>query len=107
MNKFILGENPMTDSGGLWVIHLPDPKAIIEVVPVGDKIHSKNAVYAKDCQYHDERYQLRIYHYFTSDIGLSDEQMRIKAHKMLDDAWKWLLSYLIWEDSQLNEDDNE
>ena len=42
MQKFILGLNPNApETSGTWVIHLPPPQLIIEVVKPGEKTHLK------------------------------------------------------------------
>ena len=52
MHKFILGENPKSpESGGLWIIHLPDPVAIIEAVYDNERSHSKNVSYSRNYSY--------------------------------------------------------
>lgn len=107
MHKFILGENPMSpQSGGLWVIHLPNPKAIIELVLDGEKIHSKQAVYVKNYNYINsdgvvERWQLRLYFYFTNLMSDDAENEKL-AITMLDNAFQWYKSYLIWEDENID-----
>jgi hypothetical protein len=108
MHKFILGENPQSpDNGGLWIIHLPNPNAIIEAVIDGEKIHSKKAIFSKEYQYqtHDgivEHWQLRLHHYFST-LFCDDKEAAILAFKMLDDAWQWYKSYLIFEDKNTYE----
>lgn len=107
MHKFILGENPQApDSGGLWIIHLPDPKAIIEAVHDADKVHSKKATYSSNYQYVNsdgitENWQLRLYHYFTTGIPTKIEGEAL-AQKMLFDAWHWFVAYLKWEDNNID-----
>lgn len=93
------------DSGGLWIIHLPNPQTIIEVVHEGEQTHSNNAAFSRVYQHEDERIELRLHHYFTTEFG--DEESR--AIKMLDKAWHWYKSYLEWEDGNidLNEMANE
>jgi hypothetical protein len=105
MNKFVLAENPMSPTGGTWVIHLPTPIAIIEVVEAGEKPLSKKALYALPFNYINptgfiERYELRLYHYFNTKFG-NDDQSEILAIGMLNEACLWYKSYLKWENNQL------
>lgn len=107
MHKFVLAENPMaTDSGGLWIVHLPDPKSIIEVVHEGKKMHSRYAKYFMNFRYHNpdgviENIQLRRYHYMSTDF-VTDEAAEILAGKILPQAWHWYKSYLQWEDKGID-----
>ncbi len=70
------------DSGGLWIIHLPNPQTIIEVVHEGEQTHSNNAAFSRVYQHEDERIELRLHHYFTTEFG--DEESR--AYKQAGDA---------------------
>lgn len=109
MHKFILAENPQApETGGLWIIHLPDPICIIEAVIDGEKMHSKKALYTSNFQHINsdgvvENWQLRVHHYFTTNF---DERKEAKdlCEKMMQDAWHWYKAYLIWEDNNI---DNE
>lgn len=109
MHKFILGENPMAAmSGGLWIVHLPEPICIIEAVLSGEKIHSKKAIFKRDFYYENsdgivEPWQLRMYHYFTTEFNEGKEAAAL-CDAMLNNAWQWYKSYLIWEDQNI---DNE
>lgn len=106
MHKFILGENPQApESGGLWIIHLPHPVAIIEVVHEGMKKHS-NGEYYLDSYYHNtdgitEPISLYLYFYFSTEFTNKEEQNRLAA-KMLSDAWHWYKAYLKWEDNNID-----
>lgn len=104
MHKFLLAHNPQApESGGLWIIHLPDPQSIIEAVLIGEmKIHSKNAVYSKKYKYQDENWQLRLYHCYVKIENWNEENEKQFCEKLLDDAWQWYLSYLIWEDKNID-----
>lgn len=111
MHKFILGENPIApETGGLWIVHLPNPNSIIEAVLSGEKIHSKNALYVKEFQYLNtdgvlELWQLRLHHYFST-LFCDDKEAEVLAFKMLDNAWHWYKSYLIFEDKNIDENEN-
>jgi len=69
MHRFLLAENPQApETGGLWIIHLPEPICIIEAVTNGEKIHAKKAIYTNEFKYINsdgiiENWQLRIHHY--------------------------------------------
>lgn len=109
MHKFLLAENPQApETGGLWIIHLPDPICIIEAVIEGEKIHTKNAIYKSNFQFKNsdgivENWQFRLYHYFTTDFDERKEADVLTA-KIINDAWHWFMAYLIWEDQNI---DNE
>lgn len=98
MHKFLIGTNPQApDTGGLWVIHLINPKSIIEVVPFGTTPKSKKAIYARDFEFISsdgelQVWQLRLYHCF---IPLTAEMVneREVADKLLKDAWHWLSAF--------------
>ena len=107
MHKFLLAENPQApETGGLWIVHLPNPICIIEAVTSGQKFQSKNAAYHQDFKYINtdgivENWQLRLYHYFTTDF---DERKNSDAlaKKIIDEAWHWYRAYLAWEDKNID-----
>lgn len=99
-----------SETGGLWIIHLPNPNAIIEAVLIGEKVHAKNAVYFKEYQYSNsdgilELWQLRLHHYFST-LFCDDKEAEVQAFKMLDNAWHWYKSYLIFEDENIDNYEN-
>ncbi|MDX1936370.1 MAG: hypothetical protein SFU21_04615 [Flavihumibacter sp.] len=104
MHKFVLGENPQApDTGGLWITKLTDPVAIIEAVLVGEKIHSKKSTVYRTYKYRYtdgvvEEWQLRLH--FTAPTA--NDQFVLK--QLLDDAWHWYLSYLIFEDKNIDDE---
>lgn len=109
MHKFILGENPMApESGGLWIIRLPQPIAIIEAVLIGKKIHSKNAMHAVNFLHENsdgiaENWELRLYHLFTTDFLIEPEK---QAKPILIDAGYWFKAYLEFEDKNIDKNDD-
>ncbi len=108
MHKFILGENPMApETGGLWIIRLPQPIAIIEAVLSGEKIHSKNAIHTANLLYQNpdgitENWQLRMYHLFTTDFLTDPEK---QSEPILIDALHWFRAYLEFEDKNIDNAD--
>ena len=112
MHKFILGENPQApESGGLWIIHLPDPIAIIECVLKGEKVHSKKAIYTANLNYTNsdgdtEHWQLRLYHLYSTDFALLDDKLAADyVNNLLSKALFWYESYLKWEDGNIDMED--
>lgn len=107
MHKFVLAENPRAPAtGGLWIIHLIEPFCIIEAVTDGEKIHTKKAIYRNEFRYINsdgviENWQLRIHHYFTTDFN-EEKQADELTKKIMEDAWHWFKSYLIWEDKNID-----
>jgi hypothetical protein len=112
MHKFILGENPQApETGGLWIIHLPNPIAIIECVLKGEKIHSKKAIHVTNLMYtnsdgYTEYWQLRLYHLFTTDFEMLDDKLAADfVNDVLTKALFWYESYLKWEDGNIDMDE--
>lgn len=109
MHKFILGDNPMApESGGLWIIRLPQPIAIIEAVLSGKKIHSKSAIQIANLFYKNsdgiiENWELRLYHLFTTDFLTEPEK---QAEPILTDAIHWFKAYLEFEDKNIHNNDD-
>jgi hypothetical protein len=100
MHKFILGNNPLApETGGLWILHLLEPICIIEVVLLGEKIHTKKALYTAQFQFTNskgiiENWQLRMHHYFTTNFNERKNSEEL-CKKIMDDASHWYLAYLI------------
>lgn len=109
MHKFLLAENPQAPgSGGLWIIHMPDPICIIEAVLEGEKIQTPKVIHKKEFEYVSsdgvsEHWQLRLYHYFTTDFNEEKEAEEL-AEKIIIRAWRWYKEYLIWEDQIIDDD---
>lgn len=110
MHKFILGENPQApESGGLWIIHLIDPVAIIEVVAAGEKQHTKNVKHLLEVFYEnsdgiEENYFFFLHHFFTVDFNMLDEELAgKKVQKLLTQAMHWYKAYLEWEDKNIDD----
>lgn len=105
MHKFILGENPQGNGdSGLWIIHLPKPQAIIEVIHEDSKVHSKIEDYSLNSYYKNpngvtETIRLKLYFLFSTLFMSKDAEIKLK-NKILKEAWNWYRAYLIWEDSQ-------
>lgn len=99
MNKFLIAGNPMReDDNSLFVIHLLNPKAIIECLQ-GHVITS--APYKHYSLSNSdgvlENFTLSAYHFFTTDFIIEPEEQVIP---LLDKAWRWLRSYMKWQDAQ-------
>lgn len=98
MDKFILGENPMREDSGKWIIHLLDPKAIVRCTEGHVQIDN----IFKHYQYKNsdgiiEEWTLSAHFFFTTDFISEPEQQVIP---LLDRAWRWYRSYIQWEDKK-------
>lgn len=97
MNKFVLGENPMRpDDPDLYIIHLPDPVAIIEVEE--DHIEYPPGKWYRHFVFNEELFTLSVHFLWTRE--LDTEQHNAIVNKMLDKAWRWWRAYMQWEDTQ-------
>lgn len=107
MHKFLLAENPQApETGGLWIIHLLEPICIIEAVLIGEKIHTKKAIYINEFKYINpdgliENWQLRVHHYFTTNFDERKETKEL-TDKIMTETWHWFKAYLIWEDTNID-----
>lgn len=104
MDRFLLAENPMRPESGIWVIHLLEPKAIIQCV----EGHKRVGALYRHYQYTNsdgiiEQWTLSAYHFFTTDFISEPEQQVIP---LLDRAWRWFRSYMEFEDKQINDEEN-
>ena len=104
MEKFVLAENPMSndETPKQYILHLPRPTAIIQIHL--DKITPENK-YHKHFEYLNndginEQYTFSVLFYFSEDFS-EDEK---KVYKLIDKAWRWYLSYLRWEDNNIDLD---
>ncbi len=99
MDRFLLAENPMSDTNSLAIIHTVEPVAIIEVLdghisPSGQDTRHGHFTYG------DELWTLQVKHLFTTSFEPHTHELLI--NKLLSRAWRWYRSYLEWED-QANE----
>jgi hypothetical protein len=96
MDKFLLAKNPRRpESSGLWVIHLLEPKAMIEC----QEGHVNSDDLFQHYQFQNskgetEEWTLSVYHFFTTDFLTEPNQ---QAEKLLNKAWRWFRSYLEWK----------
>jgi hypothetical protein len=88
MDKFLIAENPMNDFSGLWIIHLHNPKAIIQCTPG----HITTNEPFRHYNIGKGKWTLSAFHFFTTDF-ISEPQEQVAP--ILDKAWKWFRSYLI------------
>jgi hypothetical protein len=102
MDKHLLAENPMrAREGGLAIIRTVQPVSIYEVIEGHIEHLSKHQHFKlytfKNSDGIFEDYTLRLHHYFSTDIDMTDES---EIFKFMDDAWCWFMAYMKWEDSQ-------
>lgn len=104
MNKFVLAENPMREGDtSLYIVHLLDPVAIIEVEENHVEYHPGK--FYKHFTHGFEQYTLSIHFLFSRE--LDSEQHHAIVDKMLDKAWRWFRAYMEWEDKQIKDDENQ
>lgn len=100
MDKFLLAENPMhPEQSGCWIIHLLNPKAIIQCVEGHVQPEYPFAHFQfKNSDGVIEEWTLAAYHFFTTDFITEPEQ---QVNPLLNRAWRWYRAYLEWEDKNL------
>lgn len=84
------------DDDGLFIIHMLDPVAIIQV----DEEHMSfdDGKYYEHYSYQGKDFTLSVYFLFTKELD-SEQHSKITEH-MMDRAWRWFISYIKWEDKQ-------
>jgi hypothetical protein len=100
MDKFLLAENPMRPDSGLWVIHLLDPRAIIECAE--GHVNAGTLFQHYEFKNNDgltEEWTLSVYHFFTTDFLTEPD---VQGAKLLNKAWRWFRSYLEWQDNNID-----
>lgn len=107
MDKFIIGENPLREGSGTWIVHLLNPQAHIECLKghvQTDKIHKHYQFKNNDDVV--EEWTLSAQFFFTTDFISEPEKQVIP---LLDRAWRWYRAYMKWEDGNIdiNEQANE
>jgi len=93
----------MRPESGLWVIHLLEPRAIIQCTEGHERV---GALY-RHYQYMNtdgiiEEWTLSIYHLLTQDFTTKQNEI---WETMLDRAWRWFRAYMEFEDENI--DNNE
>jgi hypothetical protein len=97
MDRFLLAENPMSESRDLAIIHTIEPVAIIGVLENFEKHHQPHAHF----NHFGEEYTLYIHHMFTTNMaGLDEAEGKKMVDKLLKRAWHWFAAYMEWEDQQ-------
>lgn len=103
MDKFLIAENPMRPgNSGLWVIHLLNPKAIIQCV----NEHVTTDAPFRHFQYRNpdgviDKWTLSAYHFFTTDFVTEPQE---QVAPLLNRAWRWFRSYLEFEDQNIDDE---
>lgn len=96
------------EHSGWWIIHMLDPKAIIECIPEHTRPKDDRIFKCYEFDHIDgatEEWTLIIYHFFTTD-PLEKPQDRVP--QLLDRAWRWFRSYLeLREGEEINVADDE
>lgn len=112
MFKFLLCENPMKP-GRVFIIHTPEPACLIEAICLND-IEGNPEYVGKLDEIFDlfsykntdgviERWELLIVKYF--DVSPNEnESTTVEYRHVIKRAWKWYLSYLQWEDKNIDQD---
>lgn len=96
LTRFLIADNPMVEGSPSAIIHTLDPQAIIMVVEghaMPDKPH-------RQFQYNDEQYTFVVHHLFTREFD--SEKHHIIIDKLCNRAWHWFVSYMQWEDEQID-----
>lgn len=103
MDKFLLAENPMRpEQSGLWVIHLLNPKAIIQCIEGHQVTTAPYAHYSfQNIDGVVEQWTLSAYFLFTTDFLTNPDQ---QARPLLDRAWRWYRAYMEWEDKNITDE---
>lgn len=91
----------MRPESGLWVVHLLEPKAIIQCSEGHIKVNNPFRHYQfKNSDGATEQWTLSAYHFFTTDFLTEPEQQVVP---LLDRAWRWFRSYLQFEDKNIDD----
>lgn len=102
MDLHLLAENPMrARDGGLAIIRTKQPISIYEVIEGHVDMTGIYKMYSHWSNRKREDYTLRVHHFFSTDIDTAREETAIK---FMDDAWRWFVAYMKWEDENI---DNE
>lgn len=99
MNRFLLAENPIhPEQSGVWVIHLFNPKAIIQCI-YGHVITSQPHAHFTFINSNGdlEEWTLSAHHFFTNDF-LTEPEAQVQP--LIKKAWRWYRAYLDWEDDK-------
>jgi hypothetical protein len=103
MDRFLLAENPMNESGSIAIIHTVDPVAIVEVHE--EHLEFKEGTYFQHFTHHnlddvDEDFTLRLHFQFSTSFADGEAQAR-EVDQLFKRAWRWYQSYMNWEDKQI------
>lgn len=101
LTPFLIADNPMMGTSASAIIHTEDPKAIIEIIEGHTQENSPFRHFSLiNSDGLPELYTLRVHHLFTTEFDA--EKHHLMTDNLLDKAWKWFVSYLNWEDQQIN-----
>lgn len=103
MDKYYLGENPMSPDNDLIIVRIPLPTSIF-LVREGHNAQGEHYGFFtyKNTDGITEQWTLSVYHYFITKKEDTDEA---KIQKEIRKAWYWYLSYLKFEDGNIDEEE--
>ncbi|MGV0927166.1 hypothetical protein ACTS9K_08380 [Empedobacter sp. ULE_I145] len=113
MDRFLLCENPMKDENRpIYILQTIEHRMLIEVIPYNnleDIGFRSNDIFDLFTYYNPagfkEDYMLKVVVFYDLDITEIDEVMaEIRLH--ITKAWKWYKSYIIWQDNEIDFEDN-
>lgn len=100
MDKFLLAENPMSDSDEIYIVHALPPFALIAAI-VGA------FTYPDADQRIFQSFAFRNIDGVVEDhtlIIVYTEASHDQAEKLLSKAWRWYRSYMEWEDKNISDE---
>lgn len=109
MSDFLYCHNPLDEDFGEYILHLPQPNALIKVILLEeqDAIESDEFVH-KSFVYDDgdivEEYQFVFTPFAPLDKSVYTDEI---ITGILDEAWEYWVDVLQWEDNDDDDDDFE
>lgn len=109
MDRFLLCENHMKDANRpVYILQTIKHKMLIQIIPyddLSDLNYSLNDVFDlfkyENPDGFTEKYMLKIVGFYDlSESEIDDNIETVRLH--IKKAWKWYLSYIIWQDKQAN-----
>lgn len=102
MDKYYLGENPMSPDDDLIIVRTPLPTAIF-LVREGHQAQGEHYAFFsyKKTDGITEQWTLSVSHYF---ITQKEDNDTAKIQNEIKKAWHWYLAYMKFEDGNIDED---
>lgn len=98
MHQFLIANNPNAPhSSGIWIIKIPKPIAIIEVVHDGMSDVIKEPIHSATFTTNNgELIKFNLYHYFMEGVVGFDthEQIKKEVDTLFNRAWHWYKAFL-------------